>query len=37
MTAILAVSGLVKRYGEHTVLDGVDIEVGGADRRVRLR
>ena len=28
MTAILAVSGLVKRYGEHTVLDGVDIEVG---------
>jgi polar amino acid transport system ATP-binding protein len=27
MTAVLAVRNLVKRYGEHTVLDGVDIEV----------
>ena len=27
MTALLQVDGLVKRYGEHTVLDGVDIEV----------
>ncbi|HEX4724361.1 MAG TPA: amino acid ABC transporter ATP-binding protein [Pseudonocardiaceae bacterium] len=26
--AVLEVRGLVKRYGEHTVLDGVDIEVG---------
>jgi len=28
MTALLEVRGLVKRYGEHTVLDGVDIDVG---------
>jgi polar amino acid transport system ATP-binding protein len=28
MTAVLQVRNLVKRYGEHTVLDGVDIEVG---------
>ena len=28
MSAVLEVRGLVKRYGEHTVLDGVDIEVG---------
>ncbi|HYS40910.1 MAG TPA: amino acid ABC transporter ATP-binding protein [Pseudonocardiaceae bacterium] len=27
MTAVLQVRNLVKRYGEHTVLDGVDIEV----------
>ncbi|HEY0808246.1 MAG TPA: ATP-binding cassette domain-containing protein, partial [Pseudonocardiaceae bacterium] len=27
MTALLQVVGLAKRYGEHTVLDGVDIEV----------
>jgi polar amino acid transport system ATP-binding protein len=27
MTALLQVAGLVKRYGAHTVLDGVDIEV----------
>jgi polar amino acid transport system ATP-binding protein len=27
MTAVLRVRGLVKRYGEHTVLDGVDIDV----------
>jgi polar amino acid transport system ATP-binding protein len=27
MTAVLRVRNLVKRYGEHTVLDGVDIEV----------
>jgi len=27
MTAVLQVRHLVKRYGEHTVLDGVDIEV----------
>ena len=28
MTAALAVEGLVKRYGSHTALHGVDLEVG---------
>lgn len=28
MSALLEVRGLVKRYGEHTVLDGVDVDVG---------
>jgi polar amino acid transport system ATP-binding protein len=28
VSTVLRVNGLVKRYGEHTVLNGVDIEVG---------